>query len=183
MSKSPEEYNLTVHPFGAVSSPFCASFALEKTASMFGHKYSLLASEAVLNSFYVDDCLLSVDDETEAINLVRNLVALLDDGGFRLPKWSSNSLKLLNSIDLEEIESLQNSTGLSQKKIPNSLSKLNTILQGQPKVIFSDNGAYNELRTAGQSLSQCKINHFSLEREIEWHFGPPEASHWEGIWE
>ena len=29
----PEEYMMTMHPFGAVSSPSCANFALKKTAA------------------------------------------------------------------------------------------------------------------------------------------------------
>ncbi|VDP41573.1 unnamed protein product [Echinostoma caproni] len=42
-----EEYCMTVHPFGAVSSPFCASFALRKTANLYGHDYPSSITDAV----------------------------------------------------------------------------------------------------------------------------------------
>lgn len=96
--KHPEEFRLTVHPFGAVSSPFCASFALKKSATLFGSEYPPNISEAIRNSFYVDDCLLSVNDEKEALGVVEGLGSLLSRCGFRITKWSSNSREVLRGI-------------------------------------------------------------------------------------
>lgn len=42
-------------------------------------------------NFYVDDLLLSVDTEEEAVATSRTLKAILRKGGFRLTKWTSNS--------------------------------------------------------------------------------------------
>ena len=60
--------------------------------------------------------------------------------------------------------------------------------RGQPRTIVSDNGsnlkgAHIELRQCLQSFSQKRINDFLLQRDIEWQFIPPDASHWGGVWE
>ena len=101
-SNTVEQYCLTVHPFGAVSSPFCASFALKKTVTMFGHDFPVEVSQVVLNSFYVDDCLISLNDESEALTLVEELSNLLSKGGFHLTKWLSNSREVLNAIPADD---------------------------------------------------------------------------------
>ena len=92
------EYRLTVHPFGAVSSPFCASFALKKTAILYGPEYPAAVTKAVMNSFYVDDCLLSVGTPGEACELVEQLSQLLMRSGFKLTKWLSNNHDVLSTI-------------------------------------------------------------------------------------
>ncbi|MBM6549319.1 reverse transcriptase domain-containing protein [Streptococcus dysgalactiae] len=97
-----EEFRLTVHPFGAVSSPFCANYALKETANMFGHEFSSESSRAVLNSFYVDDLLLSVDTPAQASSIVKELCQLLSRTGFRLRKWSSNSREVLSHVASSE---------------------------------------------------------------------------------
>lgn len=60
--------------------------------------------------------------------------------------------------------------------------------RGKPSVMFSDNGsnfkgAYNELRACREMITETRTQNFILEREIDWQFGPPEASHWGGVWE
>ena len=47
MSKEPSEFQMTVHPFGATSSPFCANFALIKTAQTFSDGFDSYIVEAV----------------------------------------------------------------------------------------------------------------------------------------
>ncbi|VDP72006.1 unnamed protein product [Schistosoma mattheei] len=58
MSREPSEFQVTSHPFGATSSPFCANFALNKTAQIFSDGYDGYVVDAVKNNFYVDDCLV-----------------------------------------------------------------------------------------------------------------------------
>jgi hypothetical protein len=55
----------------------------------------------VLNNFYVDNFLDSVDSEEEAIQRQKNLTALLKLGGFNLTKWLSSSRTVLSKISPE----------------------------------------------------------------------------------
>ena len=60
LNKSPEEYRMAVHLFGAASSPSCAGFCLRKAAEDFQSDYSQATVETIHRNFYVDDCLKSV---------------------------------------------------------------------------------------------------------------------------
>ncbi|XP_071834278.1 uncharacterized protein [Apostichopus japonicus] len=60
--------------------------------------------------------------------------------------------------------------------------------RGTPAKILSDNGSNfkggeRELREAVQSLNNARTENFLLNKEIEWQFNPPAASHMGGIWE
>ncbi|XP_074657122.1 uncharacterized protein LOC141910290 [Tubulanus polymorphus] len=59
--------------------------------------------------------------------------------------------------------------------------------RGTPTCIWSDNGTIfvggnRELRDAIQDWNKDKIHVFLLQKEIEWHFNPPTASHIGGVW-
>ncbi|XP_068729037.1 uncharacterized protein [Montipora capricornis] len=59
--------------------------------------------------------------------------------------------------------------------------------RGKPRVIISDNGTNlcggeRELREAVDSWNQQKINSFLHQRNIDWKFNPPGASHMGGGW-
>ena len=86
---------MTVHLFGATSSPSVASYALRRTAEDHRDVASPVAVQTVLHHFYVDDCLKSVATEGDAVTLARELQALRASGGFTLTKWMSNSRKVL----------------------------------------------------------------------------------------
>ncbi|XP_030596228.1 uncharacterized protein LOC115787620 [Archocentrus centrarchus] len=93
-----KDYRMTVHLFGAVSSPSCASFALRKTADDNRGEFSHETVHAVKRNFYVDDCLMSLGSDKEAIQMIRELIVLCKRGGFFLEKWISNSRSVLQSI-------------------------------------------------------------------------------------
>ena len=97
LSKQPVEYQMTVHLFGATSSPSCCSYALKKTAED-NIEFSKEVIDTVNRNFYVDDCLKSSPTKEEAIGLVKELPALLSRGGFRLTKWLSNEREVLSSV-------------------------------------------------------------------------------------
>ena len=86
MDLEPEELMMSVHLFGAVSSPSCANFALKRTAADNHADFSPEAVGTVERNFYVDDCLKSVESEQEAIRLSSELSQLLNKGGFHLTK-------------------------------------------------------------------------------------------------
>ena len=93
---------MTVHLFGAKSSPSCASYYLRETAREFGKHYDPEITELIYKNFYVDDCLVSVDSPDHAIKAVKNLRELLSKGGFRLTKWLSSCDVVMQTIPEEE---------------------------------------------------------------------------------
>ncbi|XP_067047856.1 uncharacterized protein [Acropora muricata] len=102
LDRQPEEYQMGVHLFGAVSSPSCANFALRKAADDNLQQFDSEAINTVKRNFYVDDCLKSVPGEGEAIRLTDDLRKLLGKGGFNLTKWVSNSRRVMESLPASE---------------------------------------------------------------------------------
>jgi len=98
----PKVYRMTSHLFGGTWSPSCASYALRRTAEDHKSEFHEQVIDAVYNSFYVDDCLLSTGTVEEAVNLVTHLCTLLAKGGFHLRKWASNSREVLSSVPAED---------------------------------------------------------------------------------
>jgi len=103
LSKPAADYQMLVHLFGATSSPSCASYALRRVADDNVTAVSADAVSTVKNSFYVDDCVKSVDTDDIAIKLPTEVKLLLDSGGFKLTKFSSNSKKVLLSLSPDEL--------------------------------------------------------------------------------
>ena len=93
---------MKVHVFGAKLSPTCASFALRQTAKEYGKFFAPEVAETVLKSFYVDDLLTSVSDETTEAKMISDLRNLLHMGGFKLTKWITTSRKVMLTIPEEE---------------------------------------------------------------------------------
>ena len=67
--------------------------------------------QSVKQNFYVDDCLKSAAIEGEAIQMVKDLAALCQNGVFILEKWINNSRVVLQTItedrrakDLKELD-------------------------------------------------------------------------------
>lgn len=98
LSKDPTDYRMTVHLFGATSSPSCANFALKKTADDYEEEFGAQAANFIRHNFYVDDGLKSVPTEEEALNLVKNVKKMCSKGGFNLHKFLSNSKEVIKGI-------------------------------------------------------------------------------------
>ena len=90
--------------FGVSASCFAANMAVKQNAIELAHKY-LLAAEAVLDSFYVDDGLTGAEDIESAITLQRQLQDLFTSGGFMLTKWNSSEPLVLQAIFPDLLES------------------------------------------------------------------------------
>lgn len=54
---------MTVHPFGAVWSPSCTKYALQKTANDSEEEYGSAVASKMHSNFYTDNCLHSVSME------------------------------------------------------------------------------------------------------------------------
>ena len=102
LSTEPREYRMTVHLFGAASSPSCANFGLRQIAKDYKNKHGLEAARFIQDDFYVDDGLKSVPTELAAIKLSEDSKDLCAEGGLRLHKFMSNSRKVLESIPIED---------------------------------------------------------------------------------
>ena len=93
------EYRMTVHLFGGIWSPSAASYALRRIPQDFKDKgIPPDVTEAILKSFYVDDCLKSCWSVQEAQSFIEEISKALNFGGFHITKWISNSSKVLQSI-------------------------------------------------------------------------------------
>ena len=104
----PKIYRMCCHLFGAISSPAVASFALQYAAEQNKEKYSERAVETVNTNFYVDDCLMSVDEVEQATELVQEVTGICADGGFNIEKFVSNNRNVLSSIpEAKRAKSLQ----------------------------------------------------------------------------
>ena len=90
-----------MHLFGATSSRSCAHFALQRCEVDNSNSFSQQVVDTIMHNFYVDDCLVSVPSESEAISLYHDLRAICTRGGFQLKKWISNSRNVLAAIPEE----------------------------------------------------------------------------------
>lgn len=95
-------YRMTVHLFGAASSPSVACYALKKVALDNTGEFSQECLSTIEENFYVDDVLKSTLSETEAINLSKELKDLCKRGGFNLTKFSSSCPAVVESFKQED---------------------------------------------------------------------------------
>ncbi|KAK0150310.1 hypothetical protein N1851_008772 [Merluccius polli] len=113
-----EVYRMTVHLFGAVSSPSIANFALQQTADDNTSRFGEEVTETIKCNFYVDDCLKSVPTVERAIELTRELRDACSRGGFVLTKLVSNNRKVLASIPEEHRARPVKDLDLDREKLP-----------------------------------------------------------------
>ena len=72
---------MTVHLFGATSSPGCANFGLRRIAEDNENRYGTEVANFIKKDFYVDDGLKSVATVSEAVSLIHNVKDMLAEGG------------------------------------------------------------------------------------------------------
>ena len=92
----PYVYAMNVHIVGAASSPCVANSALRQAADDNFHSL-----DAIKRSFYVDDALPCLSDESSRVSLAEDLTNILERGGLRLTKFMSNSKNVLATIPAE----------------------------------------------------------------------------------
>ncbi|KAK3750705.1 hypothetical protein QZH41_005748 [Actinostola sp. cb2023] len=66
---TPDEYRMTVHLFGAKSSPGCSNYGLKKIADDYEDEFGSKVADFIRNDFYVDDGLKSLPTEEQAISV------------------------------------------------------------------------------------------------------------------
>ncbi|XP_023197668.1 uncharacterized protein LOC111610010 [Xiphophorus maculatus] len=102
LEKEPQEFRMTVHLFGAASSPGCANFGLKHLAQQHKANYPQAAT-FIEKNFYVDDGLVSVPSVEEAKKLIIESQELCKKGGLRLHKFNSNKEAALTCLDSSEV--------------------------------------------------------------------------------
>ena len=118
LTQEPQEYCMTVHLFGAGSSPGCSNFALKRTAEDGEKEFGARAAKPLKKNYYVDDALKSVPTEKDAIELVQAVKDMCAKGGFNLTKFVSNSREVMMSVPPEDRAKEIKGLDLSIDKLP-----------------------------------------------------------------
>ena len=103
----PRVYRLLRLAFGVNCSPFLPITTVQSHAKKCKEQFPD-ASREVLSNMYVDGCLTGADDVGATVELQQSLDKMMEQGGFNLTKWASNSKYVLSHI--EEQEQSQSST-------------------------------------------------------------------------
>lgn len=112
------EYRMTVHLFGAVSSPSWTCYALRRAAEDNQASFSPDVVETVNRNFYMDDLLKSLSSEKDAVTMAQVLIAICSKGGFTLTQWISNSQEVLQCIPEELRSKTLFELDLDRDKVP-----------------------------------------------------------------
>lgn len=119
LDQQPVEYRVSVHIFGAVSSPSIANYVLRYTATVpEADKFGEDTRVAISRDFYVDDLVKSVKTEEAAMVLVKEIRELLATSGFDLIGFISNSRMVLSSIPTELLSKTFKDLDLSFDDLP-----------------------------------------------------------------
>ncbi|XP_055715021.1 uncharacterized protein LOC129809234 [Phlebotomus papatasi] len=84
-----KHYRFRTVCFGIASSPYLATRTLNQLADDEGQSFPM-AAKAVKESFYVDDCLASVPEQAQVLELKHQLIHLMERGQFQLAKFQTN---------------------------------------------------------------------------------------------
>ncbi len=116
--KPPTVYRMTVHIFGATSSPSCSNFGLKQVASDYEHEFGSDVGDFLRLNFYVDDGLKSVKSESVAVDLIKRTRQLCAKGKLKLHKFVSNSRTVLESVPIEDRSGVVQSVNLKFEDLP-----------------------------------------------------------------
>ncbi|XP_067306911.1 uncharacterized protein [Pseudorasbora parva] len=102
MSKDIIDYRMRVHVFGNSPSPSVAIYGLRRAIHEGAHKHGKDTVQFVERHFYVDDGLISVPTEAEAISLLQRTQTSLSESNLRLHKFASNREAVLQAFASED---------------------------------------------------------------------------------
>lgn len=117
--KAPDTYVMQVMTFGATCSPSSAQYVKNTNAHRYANEYPR-AVESIIKHHYVDDLLDSVDSVKEAIDLVKDVTRIHQEGGFEIRNWLSNSSDVLATLTIPittENKNLNISPELNTEKV------------------------------------------------------------------
>ena len=109
---------MLVHIFGGTSSPACSTYALKRSFIDYEVKNNKDVEENLKEGFYVDDLLQSVHNVEKAKVLVKEAIEICAEGGFRLTKFTSNIMELLESIPEERRKNGVKNQDITGEELP-----------------------------------------------------------------
>lgn len=98
--RSPDVYEWRVLPFGTTCSPCCATYVLQCHVQEHSEGNEDVV-QSVLQSFYVDNWLQSLQSQDQARQLIDKMRTLLASGGFDIRQWSSNIPEVISHLPPE----------------------------------------------------------------------------------
>lgn len=98
------EYWLTVVTFGLTSSAHLAVRSVVQAAREANEDFPLAAS-VIENDYYMDDCTSGASTEVKAIKLAKDMSKILEEAGFELCQWKSNSSNFMKEMEASLSES------------------------------------------------------------------------------
>lgn len=122
LSKPVVEYRMKVHVFGNSPSPAVAIYGLRRAIEDGAQKYGLDTVKFVKRHFYVDDGLLSLPSETEAIDLLQRTQASLAESNLRLHKFASNCQVVIDAFPSEDCVPVSKEVDLNKETVPTQRS-------------------------------------------------------------
>ncbi|XP_013193342.2 uncharacterized protein LOC106137125 [Amyelois transitella] len=97
-----KDFRLCTVTFGTASAPYLAIKTFMKIAEEEGAMYPDV-SRIIREDTYVDDIMSGMDTVDQAIQVSKDLIKVLQRGGFELQKWASNNADFLKSLNAEQI--------------------------------------------------------------------------------
>lgn len=91
------EYRLNRVSFGVSSAPYLALRTIQELAQQ-ERKDFPVAAQLLQEHIYIDDICAGALDTPTALQLQKDLIALLQRGGFELRKWASNCKDILSAV-------------------------------------------------------------------------------------
>lgn len=119
VNRQPDTYEMCVMTFGATCSPTSAQYVKNINASQFEREHPM-AAEAIRSSHYVDDFVASFDNEDDAVDVTKNIVAIHKRGGFVLRSFVSNSTAVLGRLGVDDVNNQQ----INMQLEPNATDKI-----------------------------------------------------------
>lgn len=102
MEKNVIDYRMKVHVFGNSPSPAVAIYCMRKAAQEGEREHGTDAKRLVDRQFYLDDCLASVANPEEAIDILTRTREMLAEYNLLLLKVSSNNKQVIKAFPVED---------------------------------------------------------------------------------
>lgn len=191
-----KEYCLKVVTYGLSSSPYLSVKAMQIGALECAHQYPE-AVRAIMQDFYMDDCLTGAETEEEAIKIAKDIQTVLEKSCFPITKWYSNSKKLVEQMAGDDAAKIifdngENTSILGLKWLPKSdeitlrvkprpiegkLTK--RIIVSVVSQLYDPNGLVAPVITLAKMVIQML-----WKQQLEWDDEVPEeiAAAWRGLW-